>query len=539
MRFSHFNILLLLAILFTAFAGLFIPVMNVDAAQYASMAREMEATGSFLKVYNRGIDYLDKPPLLFWFSAVAFKILGVSTWVYKLPSFLFALLSAYALFHLALRNYGKETAWFSSFLWMSSQGFFLMTQDVRTDLLLTSCTVLAIAQFDKWLHTSALKDQILTGLWLGLALLAKGPLGLVLPLFTGGVYVLYTGRFSKMLDWKAWIWLPVSALLLIPMCIGLWQQFGQEGLYFFFWKQSFGRITGENEWKNEADLFFLSQNLLWAVLPWTLMFLFAFFHSIKDMFTASKRLLVPILPLSGILFPLLTLSTSKYQLPHYIFVAIPMVCLLTGIWVQRQIQSGNPVLKYLKSWMMFQSMLVILIAVFLEFFVLSSHRLSFRIIWILLIVLCLLYAGSDKSMPLRLIGFPLASSVLVNLYLACSFYPALLRYQSAQPVSEWLDLHPEAKADFYVYQYGASHALDFYTGKLNAILYNPPDVEDNKAKYLFTHMQGMQELKKAGTSFRIHRVWPDYPVQFLSIPFLNPLTRAEQVQKVLLLEINK
>lgn len=50
----------------TYLLGMFlIPLMDVDAAQYASISREMLARNSFLQVFDLGKDYLDKPPMLF------------------------------------------------------------------------------------------------------------------------------------------------------------------------------------------------------------------------------------------------------------------------------------------------------------------------------------------------------------------------------------------------------------------------------------------------------------------------------------------
>jgi len=42
--------------------NLFIDIMIVDAAQYASIALEMYATNSYLAIYDLGFDYLDNPP---------------------------------------------------------------------------------------------------------------------------------------------------------------------------------------------------------------------------------------------------------------------------------------------------------------------------------------------------------------------------------------------------------------------------------------------------------------------------------------------
>ena len=60
-------VLLLLACIGVYLAGVFmIPLMDIDAAQYASISREMLARNSFLQVFDLGKDYLDKPPMLFW-----------------------------------------------------------------------------------------------------------------------------------------------------------------------------------------------------------------------------------------------------------------------------------------------------------------------------------------------------------------------------------------------------------------------------------------------------------------------------------------
>lgn len=81
--------------------GMFrIPLMDIDAAQYASISREMLANKSYLQVYDLGKDYLDKPPMLFWLSALSMKIFGVHDWAYRIPSFLFALLAVYATYRL-------------------------------------------------------------------------------------------------------------------------------------------------------------------------------------------------------------------------------------------------------------------------------------------------------------------------------------------------------------------------------------------------------------------------------------------------------
>ena len=69
MRFALFFQLTILALALVAAIGLGVPVMDVDAAQYAAMAERMSVSGEWLQLFDRGAPYLDKPPLLFWLSA--------------------------------------------------------------------------------------------------------------------------------------------------------------------------------------------------------------------------------------------------------------------------------------------------------------------------------------------------------------------------------------------------------------------------------------------------------------------------------------
>lgn len=79
-----------------------IPLMDIDAAQYASISREMLERNSFLQIYDLGKDYLDKPPMLFWLSALSMKLFGIYDWAYRIPSLLF--LGLLCLLHFNLLN---------------------------------------------------------------------------------------------------------------------------------------------------------------------------------------------------------------------------------------------------------------------------------------------------------------------------------------------------------------------------------------------------------------------------------------------------
>ncbi|MCX6337650.1 MAG: glycosyltransferase family 39 protein, partial [Bacteroidetes bacterium] len=113
-----------------------IPLMDIDAAQYASISREMLERKSYLQFYDIGADYLDKPPMLFWLSALSLKLFGIHDWAYRLPSFGFAILAVYATYQFTLLYYNKTTAQLAAIVLATSQALFLITHDVRCDTML-------------------------------------------------------------------------------------------------------------------------------------------------------------------------------------------------------------------------------------------------------------------------------------------------------------------------------------------------------------------------------------------------------------------
>ena len=58
-----FWVFIIIAVVY--FSAVRVDVMDVDASQYAEISREILKSGDYLHIYDRGIDYLDKPPLLF------------------------------------------------------------------------------------------------------------------------------------------------------------------------------------------------------------------------------------------------------------------------------------------------------------------------------------------------------------------------------------------------------------------------------------------------------------------------------------------
>ena len=230
----------------------------------------------------------------------------------------------------------------------------LHVNDVRTDLMLTGAVIFAVWQIAEYIEKKKWYNFVWGFVGIGLAMLAKGPLGLVLPAIAIGIHLILLRDWKTIFKWQWLLGLVVVGIVLLPMMIGLYLQYdsnplvevngkvGESGLRFYFWTQSFGRITGENVWDNNAGPFFLTESTLWAFLPWTLLLFTAWivgwFDIIKAKFKIEKG--QEAITIGAFTFALFALSKSSYQLPHYIFVAYPFAAIFTAKWVICVLEKG-------------------------------------------------------------------------------------------------------------------------------------------------------------------------------------------------------
>lgn len=529
--------------------GLFLDVMDVDASQYASISMEMLQNGQWLQVQHRHADYLDKPPLLFWTSALSFGFFGLHNWAYKLPSFLAALAGVFAVYRFCLLFYTKETARIAAFILAASVGVLLICNDVRTDTLLMGMTACAVWQLAAWVRPgSGAAAGVGGGISLALAMLAKGPIGLILPGFAVGTHLLMRRDWRNIFHWRWLTLLPVIAVFLFPMCWGLYQQFdlhpektvndrtGVSGLYFYFWEQSFGRITGENVWKNDTSSFYFLHVYLWAFLPWSLLLAGALWQRIKE--TVTQRFRLPegdeAYSLGAFVLGFVALSMSKYKLPHYIFITLPWAAVLTARWLTRNPGRGQYVVQYVVF-----AILAVVAALLLGFVFPTGNLLVWSIPALLFgYLLVKIYRNPFPDSPDILVQRSGVAFLAAAFVLNFHFYPSLLPYQSTAAAPRYARANqiPLDKLAFY-HRHG--HALDFYAQRILPKMETPEQVRETARRegpyWLYTNAEGRAKLDSAGVRYRVVARFGHFQVALLNAAFLNPATRPDSLEPVFLL----
>ncbi len=562
MKLSLLFKLLLLACIVYVF-GLSIDIMGVDSSQYASISREMAETGNYLQVKHRGDDYLDKPPLLFWVSSLFFKLFGYHNWSFKIGGFLFTLLGVYSTYRLGKLLYNITVGRLAALMLFTCQAFFLFNHDLRTDTILTGSVIFAIWQLVEWLHDNKWKWLIGASAGMALAMLAKGPIGLMVPVLAIGGYLIGAGRWGDIFRWQYLVALLLIGLMLSPMLYGLYQQYdmhpektvrfvssdgvqlqtGVSGIEFYFWTQSFGRLTGENVWKDNSGPFFFVHNFIWSFLPWSLLFILAFFSRIVDILKVilKGKKLPELLTLLGFLLPFIALSLSNYKLPHYIFVIYPLASILLAGWWHEKIMLPGKFTSWRYNLSLFLQLLVVISSFMIVYFIYFYFFPGATAVEIMIaftgIAIAIYFMFKPRGKGINLIIASAIVSVSANYTMNTWFYPELLEYQAGSNLAKYsnqknIDPHNVFFYRYFIFSYGYYVQATVETIHDESI---KERLERGEETYIITTKRDLADLQRDFELDILKKV-RSYPVTNLSIDFLMAEKRSTKVKPVYLVK---
>ena len=530
-----------------------IPLIDIDAAQYASMSREMASTGNYLQLYDLGKDYLDKPPLLFWLSSISIQLFGVHDWAYRLPSILCLGLALWSIYRFTLLYYNTLTAQLATLVLATSQAFILMAHDVRCDTMLMGFVMFSVWQLAAWYQTNLWKHFVLAFMGIGFGMLTKGPIAIVVPGVSFAIHFLLQRNWKQFFRWEYILGVLIVGVLLIPMSIGLYKQFDlqpgkiihgvpiQSGLRFYYWTQSFGRYTGENVFNEMNHFTFLLENMLWSFLPWIFIFLMALVVSIKDIIKAGFKLQSnqEFIAAGGFVLTYCMLARSQAQLPHYIFVVLPFAAVVTANGLQ-QIYFSQSYVKLQKILLYFHGFIfsilwfAIIGIVFLVFTEMPIYIKGLAIIGAGYFFFVLLFKQTETP---KFISLALYTILGVNFILNTSFYPMLLKYELGVSAAAFINHNKLPKTSVYLYEIDESRALHFYGNHsferiFDSSLLKPQQIIITKA----SSYPALQQKFPASTILHQNAY---FGVSMLTLPFLNPATRDKEVTPYIIVTLAK
>jgi len=251
----------------------------------ASLAVSMLQHGYWVLPIGYADEIGFKPPLMHWLVAGFSLISGyVSEATSRLPSALGLIgMTIFTLIFL-LRRKSKMEAIVSALILLTAFEMHRSGLECRVDMTLAFFMSMALMEMYRWEEKNLKGFPILLVLLLGCASLVKGPVGVVLPCFVFGIYLL----LRKYSFWKV---LGKNALVAIPalLILSVWyymayQQDGKRFLDIAF-AENIGRFLGmkrdqlgiDYNLGHDGPFWYYIPAILTGFLPWSLVLVFAAF----------------------------------------------------------------------------------------------------------------------------------------------------------------------------------------------------------------------------------------------------------------------
>lgn len=361
-------------------------VWDDDEAFFAQTAREMFERGDLVVPWFNQTLFAHKPPFMYWMMIGAYKLLGVTEFAARLPSALFGMATVLLVWRLGRILYSPGVGFWSGIILATSLNFVVISRAATCDTELIFFCTLAVYLFVRGAaSTAAAAEQ--PGRWgepfrqpswktwglvysaMGMAVLVKGPIGVLLPTSVLGLYLLCQRGWAGHRDndasanftlrgalWNSvrffaatfapahvlrtiWTMRPLTAVAAVLAVAGPW--FAAVGLKThgeflsgFFGVHHFHRFTNPMD-NHSGPVFYYPAAICIGFFPWIIFILPSFLELRRQVREMRGWRPADILVVSWFVawVGFFSLATTKF--PHYVVPAYPALALFTACFVER------------------------------------------------------------------------------------------------------------------------------------------------------------------------------------------------------------
>jgi 4-amino-4-deoxy-L-arabinose transferase-like glycosyltransferase len=242
------RIILLGMLFFMPFLG-GVHLFDWDEINFAECAREMVVSGNYSRPTMNFQPFWEKPPFFFWLQAASMNVFGVGEYAARFPNALCGIATLLTIFAIGKKHYNRRFAWwwvllyfgsvlphlyfksgiidpwFNLFIFLSL--YFLLVpnqqekEQTQSQLQVTNTSDTSeIASKAKDTDSKRIKDLLIAGIFSGLAILTKGPVGYLIAALT---FFSYLTVFRKW-TWERllhWVYFSIAALLVMLLWFGI------------------------------------------------------------------------------------------------------------------------------------------------------------------------------------------------------------------------------------------------------------------------------------------------------------------------------
>jgi 4-amino-4-deoxy-L-arabinose transferase-like glycosyltransferase len=294
-----------------------------DEARYAEIAREMVAGGGYLVPHLNYVVYVEKPPLLYWLTALSYHIFGVSEFAARFFPALFAVAGVAITAYFALRTFGRRHALLSGAILATTPLYAVMAQVLLTDMILA--VLMTIANFALFMHWRQRSGGFGKWWWsaavaMALGVLTKGPVAVALPVLAMLAFLAWQGELRGAIRrfhaiWGAIVIAAIAAPWFIAMILKV------PGYFDFYFVGEHLRRIFQASYSHGEPFWFYAPALAGGMLPWTMLVPFLVWRAMIPN-PARRFCVVCAIVIVG------AFSCASAKLIPYILPAVPPLAIL-------------------------------------------------------------------------------------------------------------------------------------------------------------------------------------------------------------------
>jgi 4-amino-4-deoxy-L-arabinose transferase-like glycosyltransferase len=366
------QLVLALAAALVFFTNLGVPhLWDEDEPRNAACAREMLERGDWVvPTFNYELR-TQKPVLLYWLIMASYSLFGINEFAARLPSAVLAIGTTLVTFHLGRMLFNERAGSLAGLMMASCLMFGVAGRAATPDSCLIFFTSLSLLAFvwtvsRRWNADSgriASYHDFLPRRWsgfalvygaMGLAVLAKGPIGLALPVATIGLFLLLvhseanqaaTSRLTRLklvvrrFCATAWSMRPLTIAAVVAAVAAPWYilvgiRTGGEWTRGFFGTENLARFQNAMEGHGGPVVYYLAAIMI-GFFPWSIVLPAAMWFAVRDAFRSGLRhpAYLLLVAWAGVWIGLFSLASTK--LPSYVLPAYPALAILAAAFVDR------------------------------------------------------------------------------------------------------------------------------------------------------------------------------------------------------------
>ena len=316
------------------------PLWDIDEGMHAVTPRVMVQTGDWLAPTFNGEPFHDKPPLYNWLVAVSFVLLGYTEFAARLPGALLGLATVFLTYLSGRRLLGPPAAFLGAVVLLCSLEFVVLSRAVMYDIVLAFFVTLALFAWYRAYTDQQRRGRFLMLMYgaIGLGVLAKGPLGVVIPGGVVFVFLLLRRDLRFLLRMMLVRGTLVVLALALPWNIAMALR-DPEYLRYFLLQQNLGNFASAAAARHPEPFYYYVVILLVGFFPWVCYLPAAIAQTFRRgrPFDPARLFL-----LCWFGFVLLFFSAATSKLAPYVLLLFPPVALLVGdLWNRIHVERGG------------------------------------------------------------------------------------------------------------------------------------------------------------------------------------------------------